>query len=85
MEPVRCITCNAVLHFHSYEHACAARGTAHTALDTMNVRRFCCRRMYMSHPLELEGMIRSFPRRDMSQNDYEVRFSCEVERVVPTA
>ena len=85
MEPIRCITCNAVLRFHAYERECVHRGSARAALDHLNVSRFCCRRMYVSHPVELEGMIRAFPRRDFDCDDYQVRFTCEVERVVPTA
>ena len=83
MEPVRCFTCNAVLHFRRYEQLAAA-GSPLEALQAMCVRRFCCRRMYISHPVELEEHIRSFPLRDATYADYSVRFTAERPSVVAT-
>lgn len=82
MEPVRCFTCNAVLHFRRYEELVQSPMPVAQAFDAMRVPRFCCRRMYLGHPVELEEHIRSFPLRDKKTADYTLRFEadspCEV-------
>ena len=83
MEPVRCFTCNAVLRFQQYEALTTSLGAA-AAFGEMGVRRFCCRRMYLSHPVELEEHLRSFPLRNSECKEYAVRFECETECVVST-
>ena len=83
MEPVRCITCNGVLHFVRYEELCTDR-TTKQALDEMSVHRFCCRRMYISHPKELEELIRTFPLKSFQHDDYSINFGSDVVRVVST-
>ncbi len=86
MEPVRCFTCNAVLRFLRYEQLthdeCAS---PLEAFESMRVPRFCCRRMYLSHPTALEEHLRAFPLRNLSRPDYSVRFEVEGECEVDTA
>ena len=85
MEPVRCMTCNAVLDFRTYERrTCDARETPCAALDAMGALRFCCRRMYLTHPRELEEHIRSFSLRNMKGDDYMVEFETTHVREVTT-
>ena len=86
MEPIRCFTCNAVLRFLRYEQL-TLEGSASPleAFESMRVPRFCCRRMYLSHPTALEEHIRTFPLRDITNPDYAVRFEVEGECEVDTA
>lgn len=83
MEPVRCITCNAMLRFKQYD-AIKSESCAKTALDAMAIRRFCCRRMYLTHPEDLECYIRSFPLRDRTTEDYDMKFESTLARRVST-
>ena len=83
MEPIRCFTCNAVLRFHKYE-TLLAETTPAGAFASLGVRRFCCRRMYLSHPVALEEHLRSFPLQDTVRHDYTMRFTSETECVVST-
>lgn len=78
MEPIRCVTCNAVLHFARFE----AHGGAKAALDAMGVRRFCCRRMYISHPRDLEELLRGYPLRTIHTPDYTITFEAAEARTV---
>lgn len=85
MESVRCLTCNAVLNFMKY-HALRddSDGTVPAAkvFELMSIRRFCCRRMYLSHPEELEEHLRCYPLRNSQHPDYSLHFEtanvCEV-------
>lgn len=83
MEPIRCFTCNAVLRFAEYERRVVDEPPVQI-FTSLGIRRFCCRRMYLSHPIELEEHLRSFPLRDATRNDYTVRFEAEAECVVRT-
>ena len=80
MEPIRCFTCNAVLRFKSYEEALHAGTSAKQFFEESHIPRFCCRRMYLSHPKQLEEHLRSFPLRDTTTPEYSLRF--EVTRTV---
>lgn len=84
MEPVRCFTCNAVLHFKRYEELTRQASTSLPAFEAMQVARFCCRRMYLSHPVELEEHLRSYPLRNMRHADYSVSFETEAVCEVST-
>ena len=83
MEPVRCFTCNAVLRFYEYEQRAACAPPV-VALVGMDVRRFCCRRMYLSHPVALEEHLRTFPLKNDTRRDYKVTFESDTECTVPT-
>lgn len=81
MEPVRCFTCNAVLNFKRYEECTLQHSMSRTAtFETMGAYRFCCRRMYLSHPTELEEHIRSYPMRNVERNDYSMKFEVVVSQ-----
>ena len=87
MEPVRCFTCNAVLRFAELERlTCRADAplSHKAAFEAMHVSRFCCRRMLLSHPVELEAHLRAFPLRDAERSDYTLHFETEREYVVST-
>lgn len=77
MEPIRCFTCNAVLRFATYERESARSGGALGALTAMGVRRTCCRRMYLSHPVDLEQAIRTFPLKNTVHGDYAMRYEAD--------
>jgi len=49
--PVRCFTCGTVLAhlFEQYKEGLAAKKSAEEVLDGMGIRRYCCRRMFLSH------------------------------------
>lgn len=83
MEPVRCTTCNAVLHFQRYEELCK-HATPKDALDKMRATRFCCRRMYVTHPTELEELLRGFPLHSFRHDNIVVSLSSEIVRCVST-
>lgn len=83
MEPIRCVTCNAILHFKMYEDI-SVNKSSKESLKEMGVKRFCCRRMYISHPVELEELIRTFPLKNFAHDSYAMSFESEVERRVPT-
>lgn len=48
--PVRCFTCGSVIgdRYDEYKDLAKKSGNA-AALDKMNVTRYCCRRMFLSH------------------------------------
>ena len=74
MEPVRCLTCNAVLQWRTYENLAPTGSTTRTAFETMRIERFCCRRMYLSHSTALEEHLRGFPMRTVQTADYTLTF-----------
>lgn len=51
MPPVRCMTCGAVIGdiFEKYQAQVAAGKKAGAVLDELGVKRYCCRRMFLSH------------------------------------
>ena len=81
MEPIRCVTCNAVLHFERFDRQ-SHENDAKTALNEMGVHRFCCRRMYISHPRDLEELLRSYPLRKIRTPDYSITFEAAEARTV---
>lgn len=54
--PVRCFTCGKTQSWKPYEKKLSEGMSADHALDRLNIRRWCCRRMYLSHVPELEEM-----------------------------
>ena len=52
--PVRCFTCGKMQSWKPYEKKISAGIPADNALDSLKIRRWCCRRMYLSHVPELE-------------------------------
>lgn len=51
MPPVRCFTCGAVVGdvFEDYAAKIAAGKKPAAALDELGVKKYCCRRMLLSH------------------------------------
>ena len=51
MPPVRCFTCGAVVgdKFEEYAEKLAAGKRPGIALDEMKIKRYCCRRMFISN------------------------------------
>jgi DNA-directed RNA polymerases I, II, and III subunit RPABC5 len=49
--PVRCFTCNKVIAqlWKRYCELLAAGEPEHLALDRVGLKRYCCRRMFISH------------------------------------
>lgn len=58
--------------------------TKKEAFESMGVRRFCCRRMFLSHPVALEEHLRAFPLRDTKTSDYSMLFEVSKEIQVST-
>lgn len=51
MPPVRCFTCGAPIGhlFEDYKEKVSHNKKAGAVLDEMGVKRYCCRRMFLSH------------------------------------
>lgn len=51
MFPVRCYSCNTVLaqHYPHYRKLIVQQEHPKVILDSLNVRRMCCRRMFLGH------------------------------------
>jgi DNA-directed RNA polymerase subunit N len=49
--PVRCFTCGKVVSsaYEEFKKRTAAGEEARKALDTLGLKRYCCRRMLLSH------------------------------------
>ena len=49
--PVRCFSCGAVIahKWEEFNELMAAGMEMKTALDEVEIERYCCRRMYVSH------------------------------------
>jgi len=60
--PVRCFSCGSVLaqNYDKYKELIKSK-TAEEALDDLGVRRYCCRRMFMSH-VDIVNQITRYPR-----------------------
>ena len=85
MEPVRCYSCNAVLNFKVYHEAMDSSKDVCAALACVHAERFCCRRMYVSHPTELADRVHAAPLRNLvREDDYtlELENSTGVHRIV---
>lgn len=83
MEPVRCFTCGACLNFDRYTLLTRQKAPLDAFLE-MGCRRFCCRRMYLTHPHELDELIRSHPLTNVETEDYAMSFGPSRERCVST-
>jgi DNA-directed RNA polymerase subunit N len=51
MIPIRCFTCGAVIskHWDEYKGRISAGEDQKTVLDDLGVKRYCCRRMLLTH------------------------------------
>ncbi len=57
--PVRCFTCGKVIGdlYEKYQTLLKEK-TAEEALDFLNVERYCCRRMFVSHVDMINDIVR---------------------------
>ena len=58
--PVRCFTCGAVLGhlYEDYQKQVKEGKDAAKALDSLEVERYCCRRMFLSHVEVMDKIVR---------------------------
>ncbi len=63
MFPVRCFTCGAVIgdKWEEYKKRVANGESPKEVLDSMGIKRYCCRRMFLSHVDNVKEIIK-FPR-----------------------
>ncbi|MCK4319473.1 DNA-directed RNA polymerase subunit N [Candidatus Micrarchaeota archaeon] len=58
--PVRCFTCGSVIGHRYEEYKEKAKNTSQKeALDSMNITRYCCRRMFLTH-VELIDLVKKY-------------------------
>lgn len=59
MIPVRCFTCGKVIAhlWEEYEHKVKTKVDSATALESIGLSRYCCRRMFLSHVDMTEQLI----------------------------
>jgi DNA-directed RNA polymerase subunit N (RpoN/RPB10) len=54
--PIRCFSCGAVIG-DKYEEFVNMKGDAKKSLDLLGIKRYCCRRMILSHVDFLDEVI----------------------------
>ncbi len=61
--PVRCFTCGAVIghRYEEYKEKTKNTGSQKEALDSMNITRYCCKRMFLTH-VELIDLVKKYGR-----------------------
>ena len=66
MFPVRCYTCNAVLGHRAsgYRRHVTQGGTPLAFFEALEMRRMCCRRMFLGHVDVVDDMM-AFPNKDL--------------------
>ena len=57
--PIRCYSCNKVIanKWEIYKQYLNEGNTMKDALDKLHLERYCCRRMFLSHPEILEKIL----------------------------
>jgi DNA-directed RNA polymerase subunit N (RpoN/RPB10) len=58
--PPRCFTCGKVIVWEKYERMCK-QYSPDESLDRLGFRRFCCRRMFLSHVPLLDDVYLLYP------------------------
>ena len=58
--PIRCFTCGAVIADKYEEYAKRVKGGKNPAkvLEDMEIERYCCRRMFMSHVEVMDKIVK---------------------------
>jgi DNA-directed RNA polymerase subunit N (RpoN/RPB10) len=60
--PVRCFSCGTVVgHLHEKYKEMTKSKPIEESLDELNVPRYCCRRMFISH-VDMIGQVTRYPR-----------------------
>ncbi len=60
--PIRCFSCGSVVgHLNERYNELAKAKPKDEALDDLGVRRYCCRRMFLSH-VDLISQVTRYPR-----------------------
>jgi|CXWK01.1.fsa_nt_gi DNA-directed RNA polymerase subunit N (RpoN/RPB10) len=64
--PIRCITCGKVInqYYQMYLNLIENGKTIKDALDSLNITRYCCRRMFMCHNKDTFDYISQFDKTD---------------------
>ena len=62
MPPIRCFTCGAVVgdKFEEYSEKIAAGKRPGAVLDEMGIKRYCCRRMFLSNVNLIEESLKFY-------------------------
>jgi DNA-directed RNA polymerase subunit N (RpoN/RPB10) len=65
--PVRCFTCSKVIgnKWETYAREISnPENTPHSVLDNMGLKRYCCRRMLLSHVNIIDKFFKNFLKRN---------------------
>ena len=83
--PIRCITCGKVInqYYQVYLNLIENGKTTKEALDSLNITRYCCRRMFMCHNKDTFEYISQFDKTDFPfiHDKFEKKTSVENETV----
>ena len=84
LPPIRCFTCNKFIDFTTYSNELKKNRHPKDILDEMKYTRYCCRRVFICHPIDLDKKIFSnFKIADSNNQSFEIRVSIEKEREIP--
>ena len=67
--PIRCFTCNANVPFLQYTNYVTSGMKISDAMDKVNSKRYCCRRMLLCNPNELTDIITDTDAKDQMNED----------------
>ena len=78
MFPVRCFTCNSVIEhkYNDYASRVGAGETRYNVLESLDVKRICCRRMFLAHVHTVEDIMH-YGNTDEIMDDAKTRFICK--------
>ena len=82
--PVRCFTCNRVMRYRSYDAKVQGGMSSKDALDALGYDRYCCRRMIVCAPKDLDDRVLRSRCDDFDGESYTVRMRMKGERDVET-
>lgn len=86
--PIRCITCGKVInqYYNVYLNLIENGKSIKDALDSLNITRYCCRRMFMCHNKDTFDHISQFDKTDFPfiQNKFEKRLDDKLDANLET-